>query len=49
MVCQKTVLILGGGGLGINIAKTLLAKESYCVTIADNFSRGNQRLSELGD
>ena len=47
-VKDKKVLILGGGGfIGVNIARRLLRQGSYEVTIVDNFSRGNDRLSQL--
>ena len=45
---DKKALILGGGGfIGVNIARTLLQKGNYEVTLVDNFSRGNDRLAEL--
>ena len=44
----KKVLILGGGGfIGINVAKALLERGTYDITIIDNFSRGNEQLIQL--
>ena len=38
---MKKVIILGGAGfIGLNIAKYLIAKKNYKITIADNLSRG---------
>ena len=46
---EKKVLILGGGGfIGVNIARTLLRKGNYEVTLVDNFSRGNDRVAPIG-
>lgn len=47
-VDKDKVLILGGGGfIGINIAKALLEKGGYEVTLVDNFARGNDRVDQL--
>ena len=38
---MKKVIILGGAGfVGLNIAKYLISKKNYKITIADNLSRG---------
>lgn len=51
MISKNTnskVLLLGGAGfIGANIAKYLLLNGSYEVTIADNFTRGSERLNTL--
>ncbi len=40
---SKKVLLLGGAGfIGFNIAKYLIHKGGYQITIADNFARGKQ-------
>ncbi len=49
---KKKVLILGGAGfIGLNIARTLVGRSVYEVTIADNFYRGkkDEYLNELID
>ena len=46
---SKKVLIIGGAGfIGRNIAKHLVKKEGYSITIADNFFRG-KRDKEIND
>ena len=38
---MKKVIILGGAGfIGLNVAKYLIAKGNYKITIADNLARG---------
>lgn len=45
---MRKILLLGGGGfIGANIADQYLSEKNVHVTIADNFSRGSERITPL--